>query len=188
MVVSAKPGKRAARWLSLGICLVILAALLAACGNEAAGNNDFSTPTLDGLTLQSTITNDANVRNKLLSPAKTNIVGQDLKVYTTTRDLNSLKQAYHDEMVTKRGWLDVSANIVNNTELGTKGSIESFEKYIGGDTNKKHVFGVIFLTPDATNNILDTFRANGTIPANSNVVITIQGASGITADQAKGTP
>jgi hypothetical protein len=188
MVVSAKPGKRTVRWLSLGICLIILAALLAACGNEATGNNDFTTPTLDGLTLQSTITNDANVRNTLLSPAKTNIVGQDLKVYTTTRDLTSLKQAYRDELVTKRGWLDVTANIVNNNELGSKGSIESFEKYVGGDTNKKHVFGIIILTPDATNNVLDTFRSNGTIPAKSNVVITVQGATGITADQAKVTP
>lgn len=194
MVVSAKPGKRTVRWLSLGICLIILAALLAACGNEAAGNNDFSTPTLDGLTLQPTITNDATVREKLLSPTKATIVGQDLKVYTTTRDLTALKQAYRDEMVTKRGWLDVSANIVNNSELGTKGSIVSFEKYVGGDTNKKHVFGIIILAPDATNNILDTYRSNGTIPIKDsnnnpvNVVITIQGATGITADQAKGTP
>jgi hypothetical protein len=194
MVVFAKSGLRSVRWLSLGICLIILAALLAACGNETAGNNDFTTPTLDGLTLQPGITNDPTVRDKLLSPTKTTIVGQDLKVYTTTTDITTLKQTYRDELVTKRGWLDVSANIVNNSELGTKGSIESFEKYVGGDTNKKHVFGVILLTPDATNNILDTYRASGTIPSKDssgkavNVVITIQGATGITADQAKGTP
>jgi hypothetical protein len=188
MVVSLKSGQRSVRWLSLGICLIIFAALLAACGNEASGNNDFTTPAPDGLTLQSTISNDTTLRDKLLSPTKTNIVGQDLKVYTTTKDIAAVKQAYADELVTKRGWANVTANIVDSTELGTKGSIESFEKYVGGDTNKKHVFGVIILTPDATNNILDTYRKSGAIPTGSNVVITIQGATGITADQAKVTP
>ncbi len=166
--------------LALIASLMLLAGILAACGDSVATNNDFSVPVINGLEERPVIGSDAGFRSKILLPNKPELVGQETKVFITNRALPDVRQAYKDEMV-KRGWVDVSQSILGSTELGAKGGVEAFEKYVGGDTNKKQVFGVIVLSPDATGNLLDGFRGNGTIPPGSNVVINIQGAYGIPA-------
>ncbi len=182
MGVLIKGGQRGASRLALAVCFLLMGLLLASCGSEAPNANDFSAPTAPaGLIEKSEIANDADFRSKVLSLNDKSLVNQELKVYVTEKPAG-VQQFYRDEMG-KRGWNNVTSNIINNAELGSKGAVDAFEKFVGGDVNKKHVFGVIIVSPDTTNNPVDRFRSgeNPTVPKGYSVVMTVQGATGVPA-------
>ena len=159
---------------ALGLCMLLLAALLAACGGTPDTNYDLYVPT--SLTAVPDIANNADFRASLLLPNRaTEIVQQDLNVYRTAQSLADLQSNYNSEMV-KKGWTNASPSILKSDELGSNGLVLAFEKPLT-DPSKKRVVGIILLGPEVKNTYLDTYRANGTLPKDQNVVIAIQGGT-----------
>lgn len=154
--------------------MLLLSALLVACGGTPDTNYDLYVPT--SLTAVPDVSNNADFRAKVLLPDRSNeIVGQDVTVYRTGQSLADLQTSYNTEMV-KRGWTNVSPTILKSDELGNNGLVLAFEKPLP-DASKKRVVGVILLGPEVTNKLLDTYRTNGTLPKDQNVVIAIQGGT-----------
>lgn len=158
---------------ALGLCMLLLAALLVACGGTP--DTDYSLYTPASLTAVPEVASNANFKNTVLLPSRTDIVEQDVTVYKTSQSLADLQATYNSEM-TKRGWTNVSTSILKSDDLGSNGVVLSFEKPLT-DPSKKRVVGLILLGPDAKATVLDTFRANGTLPKDQNVVIAIQGGT-----------
>ncbi len=178
---SARVWLRPARFITIGLCLLILATLLVACGDAATVDNNFDVPPLDGMTLNDGATNNDALRSKILIPASNSntVVRQKMSVYTTTRAITDLQGAYDTEM-TKRGWSNVSDKITGSGERGADGLVRAYEKFEGGDVNRKHAAGVIMLKPEIKDNdIVNTLRNNGTIAKDANVIILVQGATGV---------
>ncbi|MDB5078163.1 MAG: hypothetical protein JWP00_87 [Chloroflexi bacterium] len=160
---------------ALGLCALLLSALLVACGGTPDTNYTLYEPT--SLTAVPEVASNPDFRNAVLSPKRTNeIVEQDIKVYRSGQALADLQSSYTSEM-TKRGWLNVTPSILRNDELGQKGVVMAFEKPLP-DASKKRIIGIILLSPDVNNPMLDTYRANGTLPKDQNVVIAVQGGTG----------
>ncbi len=159
---------------TLSLCLLLLSALLVACGGTADTNFDLYVPT--SLTAVPSIASDADFRAKVLLPARASeIVEQDVTVYKTAQSLADLQTSYNTEMV-KRGWINVSPSILKSDELGNNGLVLAFEKPLA-DPSKKRVVGIILLGPEAKADLLSTYRANDTLPKDQNVVIAIQGGT-----------
>lgn len=155
---------------------MLLALLLTSCGNDASSNNNFETYTPVNLT---EIPISGDIAQELLNSKDTSVVNQSVKVYNTTRSLKEVGDAYGEEMI-KRGWYDATIKLTGTTELGSQGVIRAFEKNVGGDVTKKHVFGIIVVSPDIKTNIAERIRTSQP-QAKDNLVITIEGARGIPA-------
>jgi hypothetical protein len=153
--------------------MLLLSAMLVACGG--APDTDYSLFTPQSLTAVPEVASNPDFRNAVLLPSRSDIVEQDVSVYKTSQSLADLQTSYTTEM-TKRGWTNASASILKSDDLGSNGVVLSFEKPLT-DPSKKRVVGVILLGPDAKAAVLDTYRANGTLPKDQNVVIAIQGGT-----------
>lgn len=163
----------------LALVLVLLAGLLVACGSSEATNNNFDVPALTGLEDVPSASTNSELQNKLLNPKSTTITQQELKVYSVAnRALADLQKSYQEEML-RRGWIEVSPNVVGREELGNQGLVMAFEKYQDGDQTRKHVAGLIMLSPDLKNALADTIRQTGQVQTGRTVVVVVKGASGI---------
>jgi hypothetical protein len=171
---------------ALGLCVVLLAALLTACGGTTDTNYDLFVP--NSVTPVDAVANDNDFKSKVLLPGRANeILDQQVTVYKTGLALADLQSSYTTEMV-KRGWANVSASILKNDELGQQGLVMAFEKPLP-DPSKKRVVGIILLSPEVKNPLLDPYRTNGTLPKDQNVVIAIEGGTGAVPSPAPaGTP
>jgi hypothetical protein len=159
---------------AIGLCMLLLSALLVACGGTPDTNFELFVPT--SVTAVPEVSSDATFRDKVLLPNRgTEIVGQDVTVYRTAQSLADLQNTYNTEM-TKRGWTNTSASILKSDELGNNGVVLAFEKPLA-DASKKRVIGIILLGPEAKSTILDPYRASGTLPKDQNVVIAVQGGT-----------
>jgi len=158
---------------ALGLCMLLLSALLVACGGTP--DTDYSLYAPSSLTAVPEVANNTDFKNAVLLPSRTDIVEQDVNVYKTSQSLADLQTSYNSEM-TKRGWTNVSTSILKSDDLGSNGVVLAFEKPLT-DPSKKRVVGVILLGPDAQASWLTTFRSNGTLPKDQNVVIAIQGGT-----------
>lgn len=159
---------------ALGLCMLLVSALLVACGGTPDTNYDLYQPA--SLTAVPQVASNADFRNTVLLPNRADIIQQDVSVYKTSQSLADLQTSYSTEMP-KLGWTNVSASILKSDALGSNGVVLAFEKALP-DPSKKRVVGVILLGPDAKASVLDNFRANGTLPKDQNVVIAIQGGTG----------
>lgn len=158
------------------LVVMLLAVLLTSCGNDASSNNNFEVYNPANLT---EIPISGEIAQQLLNSKDTSVVNQSVKVYNTTRSLKELGDAYGEEMI-KRGWYDATIKLTGTTELGSQGVIRAFEKNVSGDAMKKHVLGVIVISPDVKTEAAQRIRT--TQPqATDNMVIVIQGAKGIPA-------
>ncbi len=158
---------------ALALCMLLMSALLVACGGTP--DTDYSLYTPQSLTPVPEVASNNDFRNAVLLPNRADIFQQDVTVYKTSQSLADLQTTYTTEM-TKRGWANASPTILKSDELGNNGIVLAFEKPLT-DPSKKRVIGIILLGPDAKAPVLDTFRANGTLPKDQNVVIAIQGGT-----------
>ncbi len=175
MGVFNEVGRRSTLRLRISLGLALLALSLAACGGETPANADLTVPVVTGLTEVPAVSNDPALRSKLLRPDKPEVTGQDLKVYTTSRSLADIQEVYKVEMG-KRSWLDVSSTIIGSGELGNQGIVHTFEKSLGGDPKNKQAVGIISLSPEEKNPLIDQYRISNAIPKDSNVILIITGA------------
>lgn len=167
--------KKGGLWLAV----ILLATLLTACGDGAGTNNNFEVPALTGLEEAPLASTSSDLQSKLLNQKSTIITNQELKIYSVAnRTLADLQKSYEEEMI-RRGWINVSANVVGNAELGSQGLVLAFEKYENGDQSKKHVAGLIMLGPDVKSAIANNIRQTGAIDPTKTVVVLVRGASGI---------
>lgn len=160
---------------ALGLCMLLLSALLVACGGTPDTNFDLFVPT--SLTAVPDVANNPDFRAKVLLPDRANdIIGQDVSVYRTGQSLADLQNTYNTEM-SKRGWTNASASILKSDALGNNGVVLAYEKPLP-DASKKRVIGIILLGPEVKQDVLDQYRTNGTLPKDQNVVIAVQGGTG----------
>lgn len=169
----AVTNKKMWKLTALGLGMLILSALLVACGGTADTNYDLYVPS--SLTPVPDAANNTDFKNAVLLPNRNDIVEQSVNVYKTSQGLADLQTSYTSEM-TKRGWTNVTTSVLKSDELGNNGVVLAFEKALS-DPSKKRVVGVILLGPDAQANWLTTFRNNGTLPKDQNVVIAIEGGT-----------
>ena len=169
----AVTNKKYLKFTALGLGMLILSALLVACGGTADTNYDLFVPS--SLTAVPAAASNNDFRNAVLLPNRTDIVEQNVNVYKTSQSLADLQTSYNTEM-TKRGWTNVSTSILKSDEPGNNGVVLAFDKALP-DASKKRVVGVILLGPDAKATWLTTFRDNGTLPKDQNVVIAIEGGT-----------
>jgi len=158
---------------ALGLGMLLLSALLVACGGPA--DTDYSLYTPASLQPVTAADNNTDFKNAVLLPNRADIVDQSATVYQTTQNLADLQNTYSTEM-TKRGWTNVSTSILKSDDLGSNGVVLAFEKTLP-DPSKKRVVGIILLGPDADAKFLSSYRTDGTINKGSNVVIAIQGGT-----------
>lgn len=181
MRVWINKSRRLTARLTLVLVFGLLALLLTACGGEgAATNNNFDVPPPSGLTELPQAANDTAFRDKILAPARPEIVGQQVRVYSTDRQLADVQTSYRGELTT-RGWTNVTPNVIGSSEIRGRGDVQAFEKYLDGDVNKKHVVGIIALNPDVIKGLPDDSPIKRVLQTQTNVVIIIQGATGIPA-------
>lgn len=163
------------RFLSVSFVVLMLAGLLVACGeeNKTQTDNSFTFPVQNGLNELSALSNSQEFVNKV-TPQDKNFVEKSVRVFTTNTALSDVKGYYQKELV-NLGWNDRSSTLIGPTTLAADGWVLGFEKPAGNNTGRSR--GMIMVGPNVngTDNFLKQYRDNGTIPANTNVLVVVDG-------------
>jgi hypothetical protein len=165
------------RYLGLVAALLLVAGLLAACGdsNSATNNNDFTLPLYEGISNSelTALENSTDFKNKV-TPTDKNFSDKTIRVFTTSATLADVKSFYQRELP-KAGWTDRTTALLGADTLNTQGWVLGFEKPAGN--NISHSRGVFMLGPNVngTDNFLKSFRDSGTIPSGQNLLVVVDG-------------